>query len=162
MKEISRKEELKALLVRLWFNGLVCFMVLWGTGISQYMLDLLVFLPLAHFIADLVFETPMIKGMFHTRADIEKKYSEMTSFQRIKRFLYTFFENFIIVLIVMGIYQGINTLAYNLGYPKGKVFLAVEPILYGVIFTFVYYFFYFIKYGFMINLIQGRREINEI
>lgn len=43
------KEEIKASLVRLWFAGLVCYLVLWGSSVSNDFLDLLLLLPLAHF-----------------------------------------------------------------------------------------------------------------
>ncbi len=161
--DFPKKEELKALFVRLWFNGLVCYLVLWGSNVSNDTLDLLTLLPLAHFICIVVLVNPIIKACFKTRLNLEKKYREMKSFQRIKMWLYSFFECVLTVIIVIGIYEGINrSIIYFAKLDKTAVPFAVEPFGYGCIFTAVYYIFYFIKYRFVLRFLQGRNDISDL
>ncbi len=161
--DFPKKEELKALFVRLWFNGLVCYLVLWGTNVSNDSIDLLTLLPLAHFICIVVLVNPIIKSCFKTRLILEKKYKEMKSFQRIKMWLYTFLECFLTTLIVIGIYEGINRGIIYLGkMDQTAVPFPVEPFGYACIFTAVYYIFYFIKYKFILRFLQGRNDISDV
>ncbi len=161
--DFPKKEELKALFVRLWFNGLVCYLVLWGSSISYDTLDLITLLPLAHFICNVVLINPIIKACFKTRLTLEKKYKEMNSFQRIKMWLYSFLECFLTVLIVIGIYEGINIcIIYFTKLDKTAVPFPVEPFGYALIFTTIFYVFYFIKYKFVLRFLQGRYDINDL
>lgn len=161
--DIPIKEEIKACLVRLWFAGLVCYLVLWGSSISNDLLDLLLLLPLAHLLCDLILTNPIIKAVFKTRLNLQKKYGEMNSFQRIKTWVYAFLEIFLAVAIVIGIYEGMNRLIILIGgMDKTSVPFPVEPFGYALIYTLVYYLFYFIKFKFMLNLLQGRRNVDDL
>ena len=97
------KEEIKASLVRLWFAGLVCYLVLWGSSVSNDFLDLLLLLPLAHFLCDVLLTNPIVRAVFKTRLNLQKKYGEMNSFQRVKTWVYAFLEVFLTIAIVIGI-----------------------------------------------------------
>ncbi len=161
--DIPIKEEIKALFIRLWFSGLVCYLVLWGSRVANDFLDLLLLLPLAHFICDLLLTNTIIKAMFKTRLNLHKKYSELKSFQRIKMWVYAFIEVFLTVVLVIGIYEGINRLIIHIGgLDPSSVPFPVEPFGYAFLYTFVYYIFYFIKYKFMLNLLQGRSDASDL
>ncbi|MDE7263726.1 MAG: hypothetical protein K2N64_03605 [Anaeroplasmataceae bacterium] len=156
------KEEIKAFLVRLWFSGLVCYLVLWGSGISNDFLDLILLLPIAHFLCDLLLTNTIVKSAFKTRLNLQKKYKDMNSFQRIKVWIYTYLETLFSVLIVIGIYEGINRLIILIrSADKTTVFFPVEPFGYAFIYTAVYYIFYILKYKFTLNFLQGRNDIND-
>ena len=157
------KEEIKGLLIRLWFAGLVCYLILWGTNSSKDYLDLILFLSIAHLASDLIFSNNIIKGMFKTRLQLMKPYKEMKSFQRIKMWLYSYVENVICVLGVIGIYQLINIIiikARNL--ESTAVPLPVEPILYSIIYMIIYCPLYFIKFKFVLRFLQGGEKTNDI
>lgn len=157
------KEEIKAFLVRLWFSGLVCYLVLWGSSISNDFLDLLLLLPLAHFICDMLLINTIIRAIFKTRLSLQKKYSQMKSFQRVKVWVYSFVEIFLSVLIVIGLYEIINRLVILIGgLDKLSVPFPVEPFGYAFIYTVTYYIFYFIKYKFMLNLLQGKNDVSDL
>lgn len=161
--DFPKKEEIKALFVRLWFNGLVCYLVLWGSNVSNDMVDLLTLLPLAHFICIWILINPIIKACFKTRLTLEKKYKEMKSFQRIKMWLYSFLECVLTVLMVIGIYEGINrSVIYFAKMDKTAVPFPVEPFGYAIIFTAIYYIFYFIKYRFVLRFLQGGSDICDL
>lgn len=157
------KEEIKACVVRLWFAGLICYLVLWGSSVSNDLLDLLLLLPLAHFLCDVLLANPIIRSVFKTRLNLQKKYGEMNSFQRIKIWVYAFLEVFLTVAIVIGIYEGLNRMIIAIGgLDKTAVPFPVEPFSYALIYTLVYYLFYFLKYKFMLNLLQGKRDTSDL
>ncbi len=157
------KEEIKGFLLRLWFSGLVCYLVLWGSNVSNDFLDLLLLLPLAHFLCDLLIANPIIKNVFKTRLYLCKKYSKMNSFQRIKTWIYAFLENFLTVLIVIGIYEGINRLIILIRHlDSTAVPFPVEPFGYAAIYTGIYYIFYVLKFKFTLKYIQGRNDVSDI
>ncbi len=157
------KEEIKASLVRLWFAGLVCYLVLWGSSVSNDFLDLLLLLPLEHFLCDVLLTNPIVRAVFKTRLNLQKKYGEMNSFQRVKTWVYAFLEVFLTIAIVIGIYEGLNRLIILIGgLDKSSVPFPVEPFSYAFIYSVVYYLFYFIKYKFMLNLLQGKRDTSDL
>lgn len=157
------KEEFKGLLVRLWFNGLICYLVLWGSSVSNDMLDLMLLLPLAHFVCNTVLAHPIIRACFKTRLNIEKRYRDLKSYQRIISWLYAILECFLTVLIVIGIYEGINRLIISInGMDKSSVPFPVEPFGYAVIYTMIAYIFYFLKYKFVIRFLQGRNVVHDL
>lgn len=157
------KEEIKAGFVRLWFSGLVCYLVLWGSSVSKDWLDLFLLLPLAHFLCDVILTNTIIKAVFKTRLNLQKKYSEMKSFQRVKTWVYAYVEIFLSVAIVIGLYEGLNRfIIWVGGLDQTSVPFPVEPFGYAILYTLVYFLFYFLKYRFMLDLIQGRRNVSDI
>lgn len=157
------KEEIKAGFVRLWFSGLVCYLVLWGSSVSKDWLDLFLLLPLAHFLCDVILTNTIIKAVFKTRLNLQKKYSEMKSFQRVKTWVYAYVEIFLSVAIVIGLYEGLNRfIIWVGGLDQTSVPFPVEPFGYAILYTLVYFLFYFLKYKFMLDLIQGRRDVSDI
>lgn len=161
--DFPKKEEFKGLLVRLWFHGLICYLVLWGSSVSNDMLDLMILLPLAHFICNAILVHPIIRACFKTRLNMEKKYRDLKSYQRILSWLYAFLECFLTVLIVIGIYEGVNRMIIAIGkLDKSAVPFPVEPFGYAIIYTLIFYVFYFLKYKFVIRFLQGRDVVHDL
>lgn len=152
-----KKEELIALLIRLWAAGAVCFFVFFGTTASLDLFDSLFLGAGIHFLMDKLVVTPVIRGALKTKADLLKKYQQMTMCQRIKRWLYEFFEMLLCVMAVIYTYHGINIFAIKVGFVNmDQVFISVEPFGYAILFTLYYYFFYYIKFKFTLSWLQGK------
>lgn len=157
------KDEIKAFLVRLWFAGLICYFVLWGTNISNDYLDLLFLLPLAHFLCDFILTNNIIKLSFKTRLQLAKSYGKMTWFQRIKSWLYAFLECFLTVFLVIALYQLINKGIIQIKHLNPTaVPLPVEPFLYAVIYVGIYYLFYILKFKVVLKFLQGGIDYCDI
>lgn len=120
---------IKALFVKWWFAGLVCYFVIMGLG--PYISNDLDRLVLAGAVMGLVTDL-MVNPAFHYMETSDKEYDYYMMFPFPFKKFWTFFANIIyyvvVGLLVMLIYSGINQIA-----PKyeGYISLGVEPLLFG-------------------------------
>lgn len=122
---------LKALFIKFWFNGAVCYFFLWGLSlyIPNIWDQILVIMLALGVVTDL-----LVNNLFRFISDDLHDYSKWMMFPQ-KR-LWTLFANIlyaaVIVLCVVQTYGGVNNLAVMLGSAPDMVFLGVEPIMFGV------------------------------
>ncbi len=121
----------KSLFVKFWFNGAVCYFIFWG--LSLYLNDTL----------DMIFIMAIVLGMItdilvnNTLRFIETIPGENAKWMMFpKKKLWTFFANilysFIILFCVINFYEAINiSLNYLIG-TSDKIYIGVEPILFGI------------------------------
>lgn len=149
-KTINYKwEELKALLIRMWSSGAVCYFVFFGTKASFDLFDSIFLASIIHFLFEEIILLPLIKGAFKTKANTRKKYKDLSSFRRIILWLYEFLEIIVVVTALIYTYDAINSIFK-------EVVIRVEPFGYAFVFTLYYYILYLIKYKFTLRLIQGK------
>lgn len=118
---------LKALFIKFWFNGAVCFFFMWGLGIyitNYWNLLFVVGLALG-VITDL-----LVNNVFRFTADQEHDNDKWMLFPQ-KKF-WTFFANiayaYAILACVVLLYSGINALFGS----EDEISLGVEPFLFGL------------------------------
>ncbi len=118
---------LKALFIKFWFNGAVCFFFMWGLGIyitNYWNLLFVVGLALG-VITDL-----LVNNIFRFTADQEHDNDKWMLFPQ-KKF-WTFFANiayaYVILACVVLLYSGINALFGD----GEEISLGVEPFLFGL------------------------------
>lgn len=122
---------LKALFIKFWFNGAVCYFFLWGLSlyIPNIWDQILVIMLALGVVTDL-----LVNNLFRFISDDLHDYSKWMMFPQKK--LWTLFANIlyaaVIVLCVVQTYGGVNNLAVMLGSAPDMVFLGVEPIMFGV------------------------------
>lgn len=119
---------IKALFLKFWFNGAMCFFFLWGLGNVLQGWDIIIVLALASgAVTDL-----LLNNIFRFIAPSNHDYDKWMMFPQ-KKF-WTLFANIaysvVVVLLVVYTYNGIN-IAIN-GSDTDKVAVAVEPLLYGL------------------------------
>lgn len=125
---------IKALFIKFWFSGAVCFFIYWGLGLYIWdTLDMVIVLGVAMgMVTDL-----LVNNAFHFFAITPNSNNKWMMFP--KRKFWTFFVNIIystiIVIIVAAIYSGINVLLNIVNGPDNKVFLGVEPVLFGIFYV---------------------------
>lgn len=127
---------IRALFIKFWFNGAVCFFFLWGLGVLvPNALDQLVITGLAMgMVTDL-----LVNNVFRFIEDEPHKNDKWMMVPQ-KKF-WTFFVNiiyaYIVLALVVMLYTAINQLLLN-GQPLeeydpfGSPFLGVEPFLFGL------------------------------
>jgi len=126
-------EMAKALLIKVWFYGAVCFFVFWGLGL--YLADRL----------DLYFTAAVMLGMVtdllinHFLRNIEKLPGGSQRLMMVKKrgvagFFLNLMYGFLLLFGVMTIYNALNLLFQLILGPSAFV-LGVEPILFGVFTT---------------------------
>lgn len=123
---------LKVLLIKTWFYGAVCFFVFWG--LSMYMADQL----------DLYFVAAVVLGMVtdllinHFLRFTEKLPGGSKRWMMVTRrgaagFFMNLMYGFVLLFLVITVYQMINTVIFNLyGGSENAPLLGVEPLLFGL------------------------------
>ena len=120
----------KILLIKAWFAGAVCFFILWGLGLYiGSMLDMLFILGVVLGMVNDVLVNSILRFM----EPVPGTNSRWMFFQ--KKGLGSFFGNIIygivIVCCVYYLYNGINVTLSAIFGTTDKVYLGVEPILFG-------------------------------
>ena len=127
-KKLNLADWVKAVLLKAWLSGIVCYFILWGLG--PYLLNqwdmLLVAGAALGFVTDLI-----TNNILRFIANPAGAYDRFMMFP--KKSFWTLPLNlvyaFVLLLLVVMTYNGINTL---LSGPDGQAALGVEPILFGV------------------------------
>ena len=123
----------KLLIIKWWFPGAVCFFFLWGLG--GYMADLL----------DTLFVTGLALGVVtdmltnNALRFFEKKKGEADYWIMVTKHGYVSFPlnilyAFVVLFCVFMFYTGVNTALASITGNTDKVFIGVEPILFGLIY----------------------------
>ena len=122
----------KALFIKFWFNGAVCFFIIWGLGaLSSSVLDTLVVTAVVMGIV-----TDVLVNNAFRFFDYDGEYLRWTMFPQ-KKF-WTFITNilyaFLLLFLVVLTYEGSNFLIALRSGELNKVSLGVEPILFGLLY----------------------------
>ena len=146
---------IKALFIKFWFNGAVCFFIFWGLGMLIFGLDMIVVMGIVlGMVNDL-----LVNNVFHFFAITPGSNNKWMMFP--KRKLWTFFANIgystFILFIVVWIYSIIN-IAYNaiMG-TDNQIGLGVEPVFFGLLYMAVDMLFVGMK-NLFIKIVQDAKE----
>lgn len=118
----------KVMFIKAWFAGAVCYFFFWG--LSNYigsLIDMLFILAVALGIVTDLLTNNVIRFLEKTRGDHDKWI--MFSKKNYLSFLWNIFYGFVVLLGVYTLYNMINVV---LGGARGKAFLGVEPVGFGL------------------------------
>lgn len=128
---IPLPEWLKAVLLKLWFAGAVCFFIFWGLGVYvQNNLDMMLVFGMAlGLITDL-----MVNSIFRFYAETENANDKWMMFPKKKysHFFGNIFYAYLLLICVNMLYQVVNRAIIAVTGAVDTVPLGVEPILFGV------------------------------
>lgn len=120
---------LKAIFIKWWFAGLVCFLFIWGLQLDS--LDSIWISGLALGVMTDLFINPI----FHFLESDKKEYDPYMMFPFPFKKYWTFFTNIIYYLVVIigvyGCYFGINHLINYISKTEYQTYLGVEALLFG-------------------------------
>lgn len=124
---------IKALFIKFWFNGAVCFFIFWGLGIYiPNMQDMILVLAISLGMVNDV----LVNNIFRFFATIEGENDKWMMFPK-KRFI-NFFLNiiyaFVVLLAVILIYNAINIVINNFIGGEPITYVGVEPLLFGALY----------------------------
>lgn len=149
-------DPIKALFIKFWFNGAVCFFIFWGLG--MYIWDTLDMIVVLGIVLGIVTDI-LVNNTFHFFAITPGSNNKWMMFP--KRKFWTFFANiiysFIVLLIVVWIYNIINVLGNAIGGTTDEMILGVEPLLFGVFYVAVDMLFIGMK-NLFIRIITDAKE----
>lgn len=149
-------EPIKALFIKFWFNGAVCFFIFWGLGL--YIWDALDMAVVMAAVLGMVNDL-LVNNTFHFFALTPGSNNKWMMFPQ-KKF-WTFFANivysFLVLLIVIWIYNAINVAGNMISGTEGQIYLGVEPILFGIFYVAVDMLFVSMK-NLAIRIISDAKE----
>lgn len=122
---------IKALFIKFWFNGAVCFFIFWGLGLYiTNMTDMLVVLAVVlGMVTDI-----LVNNAFRFFEKYEGQNSKWMMFPKKK--YWTFFANIIyafpVLFLVVRLYEFINITGNRINGTENEMILGVEPILFGL------------------------------
>ena len=125
---------IKAILIKWWFAGCVCFLFLWGLGLYiTDMLDQLFILGLAGGVfTDLLVNN--VLRFIESSKGANDKYM-MFPDKRYRNFIFNIIYSFVILFFVMTVYAAVNAAAAGISGAPDMLALGVEPVLYGALYT---------------------------
>lgn len=121
----------KVIFIKFWFPAAVCFFFVWGLGISTgSMIDTVVILGIVLGMVTDILTNNAIR-YFET---YEGEYSRWMMFpkKRYVSFVFNILYGFVIMFLVVTIYNGINYAYIALSGNADRLILGVEPIMFGV------------------------------
>lgn len=149
----------KALFMKFWFNGAVCFFIFWGLGI--YVTDMLDMIVVMSVVLGMVTDI-LVNNAFRFLADYEGQNNKWMMFPQKK--YWTFFANifyaFIILVGVIWFYNIINVVANNIKGTESGLYVAVEPLLFGLSYMFIDMVFITMK-NTMIKIVSDAKRKSE-
>jgi hypothetical protein len=125
---------LKAVFMKFWFNGAVCYFVLWGLGlfISNFENMLIILAIVLGMVTDI-----LVNNAFRFFAVTEGANDKWMMFPKKK--LINLFLNiaytFVILIIVVWFYNSLNGVLNTVNGTDGEIFIGVEPILFGLFYV---------------------------
>lgn len=150
---------LKAIFIKWWFAGAVCFFFIWGIG-----LDSLDSVWVSGLVLGLVTDM-FVNPIFRYIESDKKEYNSYMMFPFPFKQFWTFFANAIYYVVVMfgvfGCYFGINAWVNSLSGTTLKNYLGVEPLLYGTFAVIVDMIFIGIKDLIVFLVKKGRNKKEE-
>ena len=135
---------IKAIFMKVWFNGAVCYFILWGLGILVPNMENMILI--MAFALGTVTDI-LVNNAFRFFAVTEGDNDKWMMFP--KRRLITLPLNiiyaFVVLIAVIWLYNIINSTIAGITGDELKVYLGVEPILFGVFYVGIDMFFISIK-----------------
>ena len=126
---------LKAIFIKFWFAGAVCYFIMMGTGLKDF--DGIIVTGVVLGVVVDVLVNPLFGYMQSDKREYDKYIMLPFPFKK----FWTFFVNIIyymgVLLVVNYCYLGINTMCNAIAGTELTYYVGVEPLLFGVITTIV-------------------------
>ena len=151
---------IKAVFMKFWFNGAVCFFIFWGLGL--YVTNLLDMLVVIAVVLGMVTDI-LVNNAFRFFEKYEGQNSKWMMFPK-KRY-WTFFANIIyafpVLILVVWLYEIINTVGNRVNGTENEIILGVEPILFGLFYLFFDLCFIGVKNMFL-KILSDAKQKNAV
>ncbi len=151
---------IKAVFIKFWFNGAVCFFIFWGLGL--YITDMLDMLVVMAVVIGMVTDI-LVNNAFRFFEKYEGQNSKWMMFPK-KRY-WTFFANIIyafpVLALVVWLYEAINAIGNQLRGTENEIILGVEPILFGLFYLFFDLCFIGVK-NTLLKIISDAKQKNAV
>ena len=145
----------KALFIKFWFNGAVCFFIFWGLGMMIFGLDMIVVMGVVLGMVNDI----LVNNVFHFFAITPGSNNKWMMFPKKK--LWTFFANIVystvVLFLIVWIYSAVNIIYNRIMGTTDQIILGVEPLLFGLLYMAVDMLFVGAK-NLLIKIISDAKE----
>ena len=135
---------IKALFIKFWFNGAVCFFILWGLGLFiPNMENMIIVLAIVlGMVTDI-----LVNNIFRFLATQEGENDKWMMFpkKRYVSFVFNILYSFGLLIAVIFIYNAINIAANAIAGTESVIYVGVEPIFFGLLYMAVDMLFILMK-----------------
>lgn len=151
---------IKALFIKFWFNGAVCFFIFWGLGLYITNMEnmILVMAVVLGIVTDI-----LVNNVFRFFEKYKGQNDKWMMFPQKK--YWTFIVNiiyaFVILIFVIWFYNIVNVAMNSIKGTEGQIYLGVEPILFGLSYMGIDLIFIGIKNVFK-SIISDARQKNGV
>ena len=149
----------KALFIKFWFNGSVCFFIFWGLGL--YVTDMLDMIFVLAVVIGMVTDI-LVNNAFRFLANYEGQNDKWMMFPKKK--YWTFVANilyaFPVLVGVIWFYNVYNIVLNMIKGTEGEMYLGVEPIVFGLSYMAIDMVFITMK-NTMIKIVSDAKQKNE-
>ncbi|MDR3335044.1 MAG: hypothetical protein LBT13_09205 [Treponema sp.] len=138
--KLKKFRDWRALLVRAWAAGAVCFFAAWGRSGAEeitdaYSVDLIGGLIVVLVLADWILVNPVIKLLFNIQMNPAPKPGTGMALYILSHIL----KNIVIVCLIVGTYYVLNVFCITVfHFDEKSVPIPLEPVLFGILYG-VYY-----------------------
>ncbi len=121
----------KIILIKFWFAAMICFFFVWGLGgYLGTMIDTVIVVGIGYGIVTDLLENNLIRYFAETEGALDKWM--MFPKKKYISFILNILYAFVVIFVVYMIYNGVNLVFMRITGNTEKIFLGVEPILFGV------------------------------
>ena len=149
---------IKALFIKFWFNGAVCFYIIWGLSITDP-LDIIV---ITGIVLGLITDI-LVNNCFRFFESYNGQNSKWMMFPQ-KKF-WTFIANilyaFVVMIGVVWFYNVINGIANSINGTESQNYIGIEPLLFGLSYMLIDMCFIGIK-NTIVSIIRDAKQKNEV
>lgn len=159
-KKISIPDWLKAVLIKFWFAGAVCFFIFWGLGnyITATLDMMLVFGMALGIITDLL--TNNVLRFFAETHGANDRWM-MFPKKKFSSFFLNIIYAFVLLALVQWIYNGINIVLNTSNGTVDTVYLGVEPLLFGLFYVVLDLVFITVKRTFISIVRDAKKSVRD-
>ena len=150
----------KALFVKFWFNGAVCYFIFWGLGMYvNDMLDMIVAMAIVlGMVTDILTNNAL---RFVETLPYENNKWMMFPKKKYWTFIANIFYAFLVLFCVVWLYESINGVVNALKGTENVVYLGVEPIFFGIFYVLFDLLFIGMKNLFKIIINDAQDKVNK-
>ena len=126
----------KAIFMKFWFNGAVCYFIYWGLGLFVTNLEnMILILALSlGIVTDILVNNAF--RFFASTPGANDKWMMFPKKKLINLFLNVIYS-FVVLISEVGLYNSINAVINAMRGTVGEVFLGVEPVLFGLFYVMI-------------------------
>ena len=151
---------IKAVFMKFWFNGAVCYFIYWGLGLFVANIEnmILVLSLSLGIVTDILVNNAF--RFFASTPGANDKWMMFPKKKNVNLFFNVLYA-FVVLISVVWLYNSINAVINTLNGTTGEVFLGVEPILFGTFYVLIDLTFIGVK-NLMTSIVRDAKKKNGV